>query len=110
MRGTGTPVWPSAVMTRYSRSTACADGSSLPGGLRRRTYSRPPRRQVVRRVRLAAAELADLERAAEARDALAQVALQRGDVEPVLLANLGGLRDHPFPLTIDTRWPSYCIP
>src|SRR6266545_4804319 len=42
VRGTGKPVIPSAVMTRYSRSTACADGRSLPGGLRRSTYSRPP--------------------------------------------------------------------
>ena len=42
VRGTGKPVVPSAVMTRYSRSTACAEGRSLPGGLRRRTYSLPP--------------------------------------------------------------------
>jgi len=28
-------------MTRYSRSTAWADGSNLPGGLRRITYLRP---------------------------------------------------------------------
>jgi len=42
VRGTGTSVRPSAVITRYSRSTACAEGSSLPGGLRRRTYSRAP--------------------------------------------------------------------
>ena len=33
--GTGTSVFASAVITRYSRSTACAEGSSLPGGLRR---------------------------------------------------------------------------
>ena len=38
-RGAGRP---SAVITRYSRSTACALGRSLPGGLRRRTNSRPP--------------------------------------------------------------------
>jgi len=38
---TGKPAPCSAEMTRYSRSTACADGSSLPGGLRRRTYLLP---------------------------------------------------------------------
>jgi hypothetical protein len=42
VRGTGTPEPSSAVITRYSRSTAWAEGSSLPGGLRRSTYSRPP--------------------------------------------------------------------
>ena len=41
VRGTGTRVGPSAVMMRYSRSTACAEGRSLPGGLRRSTYSPP---------------------------------------------------------------------
>ena len=35
--GTGKPCAWSALMTRNSRSTACADGSSLPGGLRRST-------------------------------------------------------------------------
>ena len=40
VRGTGTPVPASAVITRYSRSTACADGKSLPGGFRRSTYAR----------------------------------------------------------------------
>jgi len=56
---------------------------------------------MVGRVRLAAAELPDLERSGEARHALAQVALERADVEPVLLANLGGLRDHAISLTVD---------
>ena len=37
VRGTGTPVSRSAVITRYSRSTACAEGSSFPGGFRRST-------------------------------------------------------------------------
>ena len=31
MTGAGKPTDPSAFMTRYSRSTAWADGSSLPG-------------------------------------------------------------------------------
>jgi hypothetical protein len=39
---TGTSVPASAVITLYSRSTAWALGSSLPGGLRRITYLRPP--------------------------------------------------------------------
>ena len=37
MRGTGTSVPPSAFMTRYSRSTACALFSSCPGGFLRST-------------------------------------------------------------------------
>jgi hypothetical protein len=49
--GTGTFVEPSAVMTLYSRSTACADGSRLPGGLRLTTY-RFPVREVMRNVGL----------------------------------------------------------
>src|ERR1700730_2713533 len=36
--GTGTSVFPSARMMRYSRSTACADARSAPCGLRRSTY------------------------------------------------------------------------
>ena len=32
---------PSALITLYSRSTAWAEGSNLPGGLRRRTYFWP---------------------------------------------------------------------
>ena len=35
--GTGTPLVASACITLYSRSTAWADGSSAPGGLRRST-------------------------------------------------------------------------
>ena len=35
--GTGKPSAASARITRYSRSTACAEGSNLPGGLRRKT-------------------------------------------------------------------------
>src|SRR3954464_2691251 len=38
---TGKPTLWSAEMTRYSRSTACAEGKSLPGGLRRSTYFLP---------------------------------------------------------------------
>src|SRR5439155_1688604 len=51
--------------------------------------------EVVGRVRLAAPELFHGQRAAEARDVHAQVALERGRVEPVLLADLCGGRDHP---------------
>ena len=36
--GAGKPCEWSPVMTLYSRSTACADASSFPGGLRRMTY------------------------------------------------------------------------
>jgi hypothetical protein len=36
-RGTGTSVGASARSTRYSRSTACAEASNAPGGLRRST-------------------------------------------------------------------------
>src|SRR5439155_1219420 len=52
-------------------------------------------REVVSWVRLAAPELLHGQRAAEARDVHAQVALERGRVEPVLLADLCGGRDHP---------------
>jgi hypothetical protein len=38
MRGTGTSVLPSAFITRYSRSTWCADLRSWPGGFLRSTY------------------------------------------------------------------------
>ena len=38
--GTGTPVPASALMMRYSRSTACAEGNSLPGGCLRTTRRR----------------------------------------------------------------------
>ncbi len=55
-------------MTRYSRSTACAEGSSLPGGLRRMTYFLRGRDELVGRVGLAALELADGERALVALD------------------------------------------
>src|SRR5213076_1829446 len=41
LHAAGFPVACSAWMTRYSRSTACAEGSSLPGGLRRSTKRRP---------------------------------------------------------------------
>lgn len=41
-RGTGTAVACSAASTRYSRSTACAEGSTLPGGFLRSTYAAPP--------------------------------------------------------------------
>src|SRR5258706_15490562 len=44
MRGTGPPVAASPAITRYSRSIAWADGNSLPGGLRRRTYCLSPAR------------------------------------------------------------------
>ena len=37
MRGTGTGVPCSAASTRYSRSTACAEGSTRPGGFLRST-------------------------------------------------------------------------
>ena len=40
--GTGTSVSRSASSTRYSRSTAWAEASSSPGGLRRNTYSCSP--------------------------------------------------------------------
>src|SRR5258706_16259541 len=40
-RATGKPFGCRAAMTRYSRSTACAEGSSLPGGLRLSTKRRP---------------------------------------------------------------------
>jgi len=30
--------------------------------------------------------------------------VERADVEPVLLANLGGLRDHAISLAVGTRW------
>src|SRR2546430_17165211 len=52
-------------------------------------------RQVVGRVRLAAPELPHRQGAREARDVLAHVALERGRVEAVLLADLRGGRDHP---------------
>ena len=41
MRGTGTSVSASAFMTRYSRSTWCADFRSCPGGFLRSTYLPP---------------------------------------------------------------------
>src|SRR6185369_46793 len=41
-RGTGKPSGWSADRSRYSRSTACAEGSSGPNGLRRITYSPDP--------------------------------------------------------------------
>ena len=53
------------------------------------------RRQVVGRVRLAAAELLDAERAREAGHVLAHVARERAQVEAMLLADLRGGRDHP---------------
>ena len=37
LRATGMPTGWSAEITRYSRSTAWAEGNSLPGGLRRMT-------------------------------------------------------------------------
>jgi hypothetical protein len=37
---TGNPCACSALIALNSRSTACAEGSSLPGGLRRSTYLR----------------------------------------------------------------------
>ncbi len=37
IRGTGTSVGPSACITRNSRSTACADANSTPGGFFRST-------------------------------------------------------------------------
>jgi hypothetical protein len=39
-----------------------------------------------------------------------QVALERVDVEPVLLANLRGLGDHDDSLGLVAASPSYCIP
>ncbi len=39
MRGTGTSVAASAAITRCSRSTACAEGSSSPAGCFRSTTS-----------------------------------------------------------------------
>src|SRR5207253_3948744 len=51
-------------------------------------------RHVIGRIRLATAELAHLERAAEAFDVGAQVTFERGDVESVRFLDLGGLRDH----------------
>ena len=42
--GTGTPELLRAEMIRYSRSMACADGRSLPGGFLRKTYFLPPAR------------------------------------------------------------------
>ena len=53
------------------------------------------RRQVVGRVRLATAELLDAERAREAGHVLAHVALERAQVEAMLLADLRSGRDHP---------------
>ena len=40
--GTGTSVLASARMIRYSRSTACADGRSAPGGFFLRTSATSP--------------------------------------------------------------------
>jgi Glycosyltransferase Family 4 len=69
-----------------------------------------PGGQVVCRIRLAPAELPDLERATKAGDMLAQVALERSDVEAVLLAHLGGWRDHADTfIGEESLWPSYCI-
>ena len=53
------------------------------------------RRQVVGRVRLAAAELLDSERAGKAGHVQAHVALERAQVEAMLLPDLRGARDHP---------------
>jgi hypothetical protein len=41
--GTGTSLLRRAVITRYSRSTWCAEGSSLPGGFLRSTSRSAPR-------------------------------------------------------------------
>ncbi len=40
--GTGTSLPASAFITRYSRSIACADGKSLPGGFLRTTKDSSP--------------------------------------------------------------------
>ena len=85
MRATGTSVPASAVITRYSRSTACAEGSSLPGGLRRSTYVPLPAASRNVGIRLPALELLHGERAGEAGHVLAQVALERGHVEAMRL-------------------------
>ena len=55
----------SAFITRYSRSTACADGNSWPGGFLRKHVVAIGGVQEIRRVRLAAFELTDLERASK---------------------------------------------
>ena len=81
MRGTGKPVGAERAITRASRSTAWAPGSSGPGGLRRRTKARPRRVEAVGRVGLAALELADGQRAGEPGDIGRHPRLERGDVE-----------------------------
>ena len=76
-------------MTRNSRSTACAEGSSLPPGFLRRTYFSLRRDQLIGRIGLAALELVDGQRAGIAFDVRAQPRVERGFVE--LVALLDGL-------------------
>ena len=83
IRATGTPVPASAAITRCSRSTACADGSSLPGRLAPQHVTVVAGRHPVGRIRLPALELQKLERTAEVGDMRAQVRGKRGLVERV---------------------------
>src|SRR4030095_11957297 len=91
VRGTGTVVLASAVMMRYSRSTACAEGSSLPRGLRRSTYSPPGDASPSRGFALPALDLVAVARPLEAGDVLGHVALERLHVEAVRLAHRHGI-------------------
>ena len=84
------PAPPSAVITRYSRSTAWAPGSNLPGGLRLQHIGAAGRDQFVGRVGLAAAELLDRERPGKALDLARHPGFERRGVEALALAHRAG--------------------
>ena len=78
-------------MTRASRSTAWAPGSSLPRRLAAKNEGAAGWRiDPVGRVGLAALELADLKRTSEASDMIRHPSFERGDVEAQPLAYLAG--------------------
>ena len=81
IRGTGTSVLRSACMMRYSRSTACAEGNRVPGGLRRKTYLIPAYGQLISGIGLPAFELLNFERAFDFRHVFAKVLRQSSDIE-----------------------------
>ena len=107
--GTGTSLAASARMIRYSRSTACADGSSVPGGLPAQHVAPAAGGDEVGRVRLAAGELLDRDRTAERADAVAQEGSEPLAIELVLRGDRPrrrrGEREIDVAHRLLTRWP-----
>ena len=76
---------------RYSRSTACADGSSLPGGLRRNTRRRPPARSQGRSgLDWPPLNCSTVDRAAASPDVALEPGASRVGIEAMLLADRHG--------------------